>query len=218
MLVYFITRFSIFDYNFKGYNITNKLNIEEYESYLFSEDRLNYKFMCFQKITLPSIIKQKNQNYIWEIYTSDKLPTKFKNKLIEITKKYDKIKLFFIESFKEFNNSEKIEDKYCTVRLDDDDALNINFVSTLMKYKDRNNLVISFPMGRKCSIQQNSILYGEQTNLKKTAQGLCSIGKNIYKLGNHNKIDLENDIVYDETPNMYLINCSEFCDTKRKFR
>ena len=58
MIVYFITRFSIFDYDFKGYKLTKNLGIED-KSYLFSKERLDYKFDSFEKITLPSIVSQQ---------------------------------------------------------------------------------------------------------------------------------------------------------------
>ena len=215
MIVYLITRFSIYDYNFKGYVMTRKLGIEEYKSYLFSKERLDYKFNSFEKITLPSIVSQTDDNYIWEIYASKYLPIEYKNRLLESTNKYKKIKIFFINSFKEFNKSNKVKDKYCTARLDDDDGLNKNFVKILQKYKDKTNEIISFPKGQKFTISNNKIIYGENVEKKNTAQGLCAIDMNIYKCGNHNKVNNKFKVTYDMTPDMYLLNCSEFCDTKR---
>ena len=104
MIVYFITRFSIFDYDFKGYKLTKNLGIEEYKSYLFSKERLDYKFDSFENY-LPSIVSQTDNNYIWEIYTSEYLPIEYKNRLLASTNKYKNIKIFFINSFK---NSEKL--------------------------------------------------------------------------------------------------------------
>lgn len=217
MKVYFITRFSIFDHNFKGYIMTKKLSIEEYKSYLFSKERLDYKFNSFEKITLPSIVSQTDDNYIWEIYTSEYLPIEYKNRLLASTNKYKNIKIFFINSFKEFNKSNKINDKYCTVRLDDDDGLDKNFVKTLQKYKDKTKEIISFPLGKKCTISNNKIIYGKNVNIKNTALGLCAIDMNIYDCGNHTKVHNKFKVTYDMTPDMYLLNCSEFCDTQRRF-
>tara|TARA_Y100001970_G_C14241501_1_gene865180 strand:+ start:1161 stop:1814 length:654 start_codon:yes stop_codon:yes gene_type:complete len=217
MLVYVITRFSIFDYDFKGYKLTRDLDIEEYKSYLFSKERLDYKFNSFEKITLPSIVSQTNDNYIWEIYTSEYLPIEYKNRLLASTNKYKNIKIFFINSFKEFNKSNKIEGKYCTVRLDDDDGLNKNFVEILQKYKDKTKEIISFPEGKKCTISNNKIIYGENVEIKNIAIGLCAIDMDIYNCGEHTKVNNKFKVTYDMTPDMYLINCSEFCDTKRKF-
>jgi len=100
MIVYFITRFSIFDFNKKVFRLTTNLGIEEYKSYLFSKERLDYKFDSFEKITLPSIVSQTDNNYIWEIYTSEYLPIEYKNRLLASTNKYKNIKIFFINFLK----------------------------------------------------------------------------------------------------------------------
>lgn len=217
MLVYFITRFSIFDYNFKGYQITKMSSIEKYKSYLFSKKRLDYKFNSFENITLPSIVSQTDNNYIWEIYTSEYLPIEYKNRLLASTNKYKNIKIFYIKSFKEFNKSDKIKDKYCTVRLDDDDGLNKNFVKILQRYKGKTKEIISFTKGKKCTLLNNKIIYGENVEYKNNAQGLCAIDMNIYNCGNHVKVDKKFKVTYDMTPDMYLVNCGNFCDSKRKF-
>tara|TARA_B100001057_G_C22471308_1_gene802765 strand:+ start:18 stop:671 length:654 start_codon:yes stop_codon:yes gene_type:complete len=216
MLVYFITRFSIFDYDFKSYKITKNLSFEEYKSYLFSKERLDYKFNSFEKITLQNIVNQTNNNYIWEIYTSKYLPIEYKKRLLESTNKYKNIKIFFINSFKEFNKSNKINDKYCTVRLDDDDGLTENFVKILQKYKHKTNEIISFPKGTKFTISNNKIILGDKIECKNIALGLCAIDMDIYKCGNHTKINNKFKVTYDMTPDIYLQNCSEFCDTERK--
>ena len=54
MKVYFITRFSILDYNHKAWFIS-KLSKEEYAKKLFSKERLDFKFDAFGKMVLPSI-------------------------------------------------------------------------------------------------------------------------------------------------------------------
>ena len=175
MIVYFITRFSIFDYDFKGYRQTRNLSIEEYKSYLFSKERLDYKFNSFEKITLPSIVSQTDDNYIWEIYTSEYLPIEYQTKLLASTNKYKNIKIFFINSFKEFkefNKSNIIHDNYCTVRLDDDDGLNKNFVKILQKYKDKTKEIISFPKGKKFTISNNKIIYGKNVEKKNNEMGI----------------------------------------------
>lgn len=218
MLVYFITRFSIFDPASKAFKLTRENDTEYYKSYLFSKERLEYKFSSFEKITLPSIVQQTNNNYIWEIYTSNYLPTEYKERLLESTKSYENIKIYFVESFKEFNKSKKINDKYCTVRLDDDDGLNENYVEIMQKYKDETNAVISFPNGKYITIQNNEIIYGSNILYKLNAQGLCSIGQNIYGRGSHTSLDKMHKVIYDMTPDMYLFNCSKFCDTKRIFK
>lgn len=210
MNTYIITRFSILDKEKKKFSCS--------ENILFDENRLNYKFKCFELMTLPSIVNQTNQNYIWYIYTSEYLPNKYKNKLLTLIEKYKKIQCIFIKSFDDFNkfNIEK-EIEYCTIRLDDDDSLCLNFLEQLQKYKEHKNKIINFPKGITYTIKDNNIIYGKNFNQKNIAVGLCAINMNIHNCGNHVKVDKNFPVIYDDTPNMYYINCGEFCDSGRKF-
>ena len=125
------------------------------------------------------------------------MPIEYQNRLLASTNKYKNIKIFFIKSFEEFNKSNTINDKYCTVRLDDDDGLNENFVKILQQYKDKTKEIISFPKGKKYTISNNEIIYGENVEIKNIALGLCAIDMNIHKCGNHTKINDKFKVTYD---------------------
>jgi len=223
MLSYILTRFSIFDYNFKGYEMTRNNTKEEYYDLLFSPKRLNYKFNFFEKTTLPSILNQTNKSYIWNIYTSEYLPEEYKNKLIELTSPYKEINVYYVESFKCFYKSitniiKNTNFKYCTIRLDDDDGLSDNFIENLQKYKNRDKVIISHPNGTMVTIKCDKVISGKKVSRLNNAQGLCAIGMNIYSCGNHTKVAEKYRVIYDNTPDMYLVNCDEeYSDTKRKF-
>jgi hypothetical protein len=223
MLSYILTRFSIFDYNFKGYEITRNNSKEEYYDLLFSPKRLNYKFNFFEKTTLPSILNQTNKSYIWNIYTSEYLPEEYKNKLIELTSPYKEINVYYVESFKCFYKSitniiKNAKVKYCTIRLDDDDGLSDNFIENLQKYKTIDKVIISHPNGTMVTIKDDKVISGKKVSRLNNAQGLCAIGMNIYSCGNHTKVVEKYRVIYDNNPDMYLVNCDEeYTDTKRKF-
>ncbi len=134
MLCYIITRFSILDFNHKSFLILKNTTKEQYQKDLFSTKRLDYKFKSFEKITLPSVENQTYKNYIWYIYSSTYLPKFYKDKLLNLTKNNNKIKCIFIDSFNDFNKIEFTKNKYCTIRLDDDDGLSNNFLQNLQKY------------------------------------------------------------------------------------
>lgn len=191
---------------------------QDYRSKLFCPDRLNYKFESFEKITLPSVVNQTNKNYIWYIFASEYLPTRYREKLLNLTTNYDKIVCVFIKSSKEFKVKLDPAIKYCTIRLDDDDGLSHNFIQNLQKYKHKDKVIISCPNGRKVAIKNHKIVYKNAPYRNKNiALGLCAIGLNIYKCGNHVTIHKRYPIIYDNKKNMFLLNCSKFCDTKRKF-
>jgi len=216
MITHIITRFSILDFDYKGYNMTQKLEKETYYKKLFSTERLNYKFKSFEKITLPSILKQTNQNYVWHIYTSEYLSENYKTKLIEMTIPYTSIHVYFIKTFKEFNNL-KFDSNYCTMRLDDDDGLSPDFIENLQKYKNEHNTIISYPNGNRATIVNDEVIIGKEISWPNIALGLCAIGMNIYECGNHTKLKERFKVIYDNTPNMFLLNCNVNCDTTRTF-
>lgn len=126
---YVITRFSIYDSYIKGFQKPAKIKKKgiNYKNYLFSKSRLDSKFSLFEKITLPSVVNQTFDDWEWHIYTSIFLPENYKERLISICSKYEKIKLHFISSFKEFIFIKPNDNNYCTIRLDDDDGLNDTF-------------------------------------------------------------------------------------------
>ena len=243
MLTHIITRFSIYDYSYLNFNQKTE---EEYKNILFNPNRLSYKFNSFEKITLQSVLNQTNQNYIWDIYTSIYLPENYKKKLLELINKYNKIsgeiyreknkdyllfqsekinnsyrsnkiQIIFIESFEEFNRKYIYYSKYCTVRLDDDDGLSPYFIESLNKYKNHDKVIISHVNGTTITMKNNKIIYGSDVSRKNNSQGLCAIGMNIYMCGNHNKVSNKYNVIYDYTPNMYLLHCSKFTVTSRKF-
>lgn len=216
MITHIITRFSIFDFNFKGYRITKELDKDTYYNQLFSSERLNHKFKVFEKITLASILNQTNQNYIWHIYTSEYLPENYKLKLKDLTMSHKSIRVYYIKSFKEFNKI-LFDSEYCTIRIDDDDGLSPYFIENLQKYKNDINTIISHQNGNYVTITNDELVIGEQILYPNIALGLCAIGMNIYTCGNHVKIATKFKVIYDNAPNMYLVNADDNCDTKRKF-
>lgn len=221
MHTYIVTRFSILDYSCPRFQITKNISEEEYKDKLFNEDRLNNKFKLFEKITLPSILNQKNSNYTWYIYASSFLPEKYKIRLLDLTNNNKKIKCVFIDSFKDFCNIQFTNNKYCTVRLDDDDGLHEDFVESLNKYKDLpNKTLITHPCGQLVKLENDEIVYGRKIDKSKKppAQGLAAIGMDVYKCGSHGKIQEKYEVIFDKKPDMFIMSCNKYCDTERIFR
>ena len=111
----------------------------------------------------------------------------------------------------------KYIENYATVRLDDDDILCRNFSKILNKYSDQSGKVISFPNGNEYLIKKGRKKIGKKLNLKNLALGLSGININIYNCGDHSNINTRYKVIYDLTPKVYLLNCSNFCDTKRQY-
>ena len=126
------------------------------------------------------------------------------------------IHVYYIKSFKEFNTI-SFDSTYCTIRLDDDDGLSPNFIENLQKYKNKHGTIISYPNGKYVTIENNELVMGKEISKRNNAQGLCAIGMNIYACGNHANVAERFKVIYDNTPNMYLLNSSIHCDSARSF-
>lgn len=221
MKVYFITRFSILDYSCKAWIMTS-MEKNNYTTSLFSDDRLNAKFEAFEKMTLPSIVNQTNQDYEWLILTSSYLPKLYMDRLKKDIVNYPQIKLFTVKNIAEFKkiiNEYSYKQSYATVRLDDDDGLSVKYVELMQKYQSKNQSIISFPKGHAYKIINDQIeVMDYDVYSPMLALGLAAINMNIYSCGSHHNINQRYKIIYDKTPDMYHILLSPYCDTKRGFK
>lgn len=220
MKVYLITRFSIYDPLFLGFRLTINHDQEEYKRRLFDKNRLNQKFDEFQNITLPSIVGQSCDDWKWLIYTSDQMPDEYMNKLHILLKNYTKIELITVRNFREFfekDLSYDYDNSYATVRLDDDDGLNNCFVEKLQQYSKNVGSIVCFNKGRLVKYVKGRVVVGKKVSIRNNAQGLAGIGVKVFSCGSHSDIDTRYNVIYDYTPDMFLLCCSPFTDTKRGF-
>jgi hypothetical protein len=211
---YIITRFSILD------SPTRKGFQNNSEDYLFSKDRLDFKFFVFDNITYASIKNQNYRNYTWLIYASIYLPTIYKNKLEQYTE--NNIKIIYVENFRAMNNdindNIKNANDFTTIRLDDDDGLCPEFLENLNQYSGQKNKIVSFPHGIRYTVdKQDKIIFGSEMIWPRNAFGMSAIEFNIFLAGHHHKVDTKYDVIYNYTKGSYFACCSEFCDTKRAF-
>lgn len=220
MKVYFITRFSIFDPQFGGFRITKDYDEKAYEKRLFDQERLNHRFDTLENITMRSIIKQSCDNWKWLIYTAERLPEEYMKRLLILMKEYPNIEVITVKDFREFfekDLSYNYEDSFATVRLDDDDGLNTCFVEKLQQYSKNVGSIVCFTEGTLVKYVKGRMVIGEKVSEKNNAQGLAGIGVKIYSTGRHSDIDTRYNVIEDHTPDMFLMTCSPFTDTKRGF-
>lgn len=220
MKVYFVTRFSIFDPQFKGLRLSRSFSAEEYERHLFDEERLWHKFNMFQHITLPSIIRQDRKDWEWLIYMSGRMPTEYISRLTRLISEYSNIHLIEVDNFRDFfrkHASYKYEQSFATVRLDDDDGLSECLVERLQKYSGNVGKVVSFTEGKRVKVAGERVVEGAAVSIQKIALGMAGIGLPIYNCGRHREIDTRYGVIYDATPNMFLLGCSPFTDSQRRF-
>jgi GR25 family glycosyltransferase involved in LPS biosynthesis len=221
--IHIFTRFSICDKSYTGLRVTKR---EDYESFLFSRERLDYKFTCFEKVTVPSVFAQQHTNWHWIIYISTKLPLAYRIRLESTLGHRDNIYIVAVESMRECVNHRKayltprLGNSYITIRLDDDDGLQSAFLSRLTQYRSFYGSIISFPNGREYTVDENGgIVLGKTVSNKNNAQGLAAVNMDILQCGNHTKVNEAYNVVYDHADEAYMIACSPiYTDTCRLFR
>ena len=210
-----------------------------YLNYLYSEDRLAYKWKALKNLTIPWTRRamDKVQNAEWWIYVSpsDIMPSHVLDKLQDLTWFDPRIKIVEIDiqsqnlgvAIKRKIKQDVPEgERYCTLRLDDDDAFHGNLMTDIEVVAEAHDhpFVYCSQWGAKCRIDDDGVLeIGDLwQHWSQHAIGLAAVDENIFSLGNHGNIaknypDLH--IIHDQVRKVgFLLNCEEkFTASRRVF-
>jgi hypothetical protein len=200
---------------------------------LFSPARLEAKMRCFERMTAPSVARQRlpaGTTLRWLLFTSPDLPAPYMDRLRSAAARVRGAEVVPVASMAEFGERRRAEvaslraegqPPFATVRLDDDDALAETFVQRLARHRLRApGVVVSFPRGRRYTFSgpKHAVRIGGVMDQKLIALGLACVGADIYACGRHTRIAESHTVVYDAAPDMYLCYCGEHTDTHRPFR
>jgi hypothetical protein len=220
-----ITRFSILIKQNICFRKNNNNNLEKKKEDLFNESRLNERFWYFENICLKSLDNQTDNNFIHLVFSSKYLPDIYKSKLESLQQNF-KFNLYYIDTniyeminiikSQFFRNNKLI----ATARLDDDDALSKNYVSLINSkyYNDSNEeSFVSFPNGIIFSYKNQNKLHMAPFEYKNIALGQTFFSKTltVFECGDHDKVDKIKKVIYDNKPNMYLVQAGPTCDSDR---
>ncbi len=130
---------------------------------VLTEDWLNHRFHLFEKYCLPSVLNQSSVNFIWCIFFDISTPEFYKKKIEVLTEKHKQIRILYIDGMKNLaesftifirENLTTIDKFIITTRLDNDDLIHSNFISTIQYLaKPQNSLVIDIRSGYQVSIK-----------------------------------------------------------------
>jgi hypothetical protein len=224
--IYLYTKFSLPFYkkpwNSKidvGQNYLKSKSNSEYIAFLYDDTRLINKLFFFENITIPTIINQTYQNFLWIIFISSLLPENYKEYLYEITKRYNNIQIYKIEGTIENTKTlatlhTPCDSHYITSRIDDDDGLPKQYFQELIDLKQDYDVVGT----NKCLLlsggEDNNIYYRIHKSSYLLSCGLATKNRNIFSLGDHSlagklfqSITLSKQIA--------LMACGDFTLTKR---
>lgn len=133
--------------------------LEKREAFLFDPRRLQRRFEAFEKLCLPSILHQTDQDFTFLLLTSPELPLEWRHKLTQLCKDVPQIQIITAaertpcDAFRPYLRAAAQHDGKPAVqfRLDDDDALSIHYIARLRKHarrmRDLPAFAISFPVG-----------------------------------------------------------------------
>lgn len=162
-------------------------------------------------------MKQTHQNFTWLIYSSNYMPEKYKQRLLRL--KNNNIEIKFVENLKEMmddiDSHIKTKKAFSTIRLDDDDGIHPDFLKTVETHKANHGKIISFIKGKVIKRNGKEFIPNRRITYKKTAAGMTGINFNIYKAGNHVKVNDKHPIIYDTLEDAYTISCSDLGNTRR---
>jgi len=157
-----ICRFSMIGQgDWKAYRNFNKQDLHKIyalkEKELFEERRIETRFNTFEKITLPSLKAQTDQDFTFLVVSSDRMPEPYKVRLRQICSAYSNILLRFVAPMHIVDAQHNIfnelnwEQQDCLqFRLDDDDAVSKRFIELLRSHgealwAEHPKFAISFP-------------------------------------------------------------------------
>lgn len=252
MKFYVVTRFSVPGREWlNSRHFKSLLDLENqedpyqvYKDFLFSSERLDYKFRTFEALTLPSIAAnlQSVASSEWMLFYSTEMPQTYIDRLRDVTANIPQISLiendpsfelfghFYKQIITERINKYVNEDKsrFCSVRMDDDDwvysGLFNDIVSAAASRPDP--FIYYCPHGAFCQVDaQGNVHIGQSWSQTQHphAAALACVDKDILSLGSHPHIPeryphipiVSNEIV---KPAVYL-NCDvNFTATRRRWR
>ena len=241
--IFIIIRFSILQNSMKGWNLNTSSNdFEEYRDKLFSDERMLDRLKLFEEITLESLISQsidyRSVGAKVLILISNELPDKYVTNLDILIKPYEWIETIKVSSsgpnYQQIileqlaTYSENIH--LATVRLDDDDALPINFLESIDKYNNEcfKGLALSFGDGYAAiySNKLKKIEVFKKYYYPKVAIGFTYFNKylhethslttkfpTVYHLGKHSNSDTRVPVIVDSRIKGFIRCIHPFSDT-----
>lgn len=129
---------------------------------------LDRRFYLFETFCLPSIENQTNLNFLWIVLFDVNTPLKFKNRIIELEKRFSNFKPLFLnhneiitkalnEEIKKHTYSDT---KYViTTRIDNDDAFHCRMIDEIQKrFHKQDDVFLNFEYGLQYDIVNNLLV------------------------------------------------------------
>lgn len=246
-------RYSLFLEDLKAWKIS-RTNLDEYKKKLFNSERLQGRLRLFKDLTLPCLIRQNlideriddTDIHKFQVFlsTSEELPQEHQQELNELANQYKWLNVCYLPSKGVTLDSvitDYVENLYellqkpiifSSIRLDDDDALSVDYLNNLQEYTVEENIgrAITFANGYYGVYDSQSNKFLEICELfsPKLALGLALINKydkngysdkysngikTIYGAGNHTLIDHRMPVISDGLFPQYIRTVHNHADS-----
>ncbi|MBQ9731537.1 MAG: hypothetical protein IJV97_00415 [Alphaproteobacteria bacterium] len=163
------------------------------KSSVFDEPYFSQRLIMFKGITLKSFAEQTCKDFVLLIYHSNKMPEDKKAIFYDIEKQYSFIHNIFIDGAKIELPKQFQKQRIMTFRIDNDDAMPINFIEKLFNIYNNNipfydNVAFSIPKMRKLAHVEKDMFKTNDSLFISNSMGLAYLsteGKHVMSLGNH---------------------------------
>lgn len=223
-----------------AWKMSRRSSLHQYKKDLFNSDRLLLRQSMFADVTIPSIdaaIKGGPQDIKTEVHvmTSEELPKKNKNFLESLAAKYTFIKIFYEDSSNinfskhEERYADKLDknDKVASIRIDDDDAISLDFLNRLSYWMDLeiSNFVLSMCFGYGVEFDNNlNITKIGEYRSRLIAAALAYIYtvkdkkySSVYALGTHVELDQKLPTILDQSSPAFIRSFHKYNDSENTF-
>ena len=148
--------------------------VEDREAYLYATQRMELRFRHFELLTLPSIAAQKDKRFTFLVMTGERMPKPYWERLNDICAPVEQIKVITAPPAKHRTAMQQAiqteigseDTETLQFRLDDDDAVGIQFVRSIRRsarlaWKLRSgwdNMVIEYSRGYSVKLTEDGIV------------------------------------------------------------
>lgn len=211
--------------------------VEDREAYLYDPHRMELRFRHFETLTLPSIKAQKEPRFTFLVLVGESLPMPYRERLHDVTADVPQVRIVakppmrhrhaMQEAIKEELGEDTTESLQW--RLDDDDALSINFTRSirwLAKHtapmrKNWRNVVFEYNSGYSVALSEQGIV-AEEVQSPFWACGLAVLfrpgdPKTVMNYAHH-RLHTHMPTFINPHPHMYLRSKHEDNDSAAKFK
>lgn len=136
---------------------------------VLSQEWLTQRLDLFSKYCIPSVLNQNNKNFRWVILFDVNTPSDIRDKINTYSNNSTDFTALYIDGMNSLVNELRnyiinnisIEDKYViTTRLDNDDAIHENFISTIQELaNEKDEMVIDLIKGYQMNVSKNHYEY-----------------------------------------------------------